>query len=139
MPSADQVKALISSLADGDETHFYTVAMQIAAHEARNGHGKLAEEIRALIDKAKARPRLPGRGPIPITRPRGEAAEILSVSYPNVRLKDMVLALATKKKLERVTANTATSRSSAAEASPRAGNFFCRGAPGPAKRSPPPC
>jgi len=102
MPSADQVKALISSLADGDETHFYTVAMQIAAHEARNGHGKLAEEIRALIDKAKARPRLPERGPIPIARPRGEAAEILSVSYPNVRLKDMVLAPGTRKKLERV-------------------------------------
>jgi SpoVK/Ycf46/Vps4 family AAA+-type ATPase len=45
---------------------------------------------------------LPGRGPIPIARPRGEAAEILSVSYPNVRLKDMVLAPGTRKKLERV-------------------------------------
>jgi hypothetical protein len=52
MPSADQVKALISSLTQGDEAHFYSVAMQIAAHEARLGHGKLAEEIRALIDKA---------------------------------------------------------------------------------------
>src|ERR1700761_9134291 len=102
MPSADQVKALILSLTEGDETHFYAVAMQIAAHEARNGHGKLAEEIRALIDKAKRRPRLTGRGPIPIARPRGEAAEILSVSYPNVHLKDMVLSPNTKKRLERV-------------------------------------
>jgi SpoVK/Ycf46/Vps4 family AAA+-type ATPase len=102
MPSADQVKALISSLSEGDETHFYTVAMQIAAHEARSGHGKLAEEIRALIDKAKARVRLPSRGAIPLARPRGEAAELLTVSYPNIRIKDMVLAPATKKKLERV-------------------------------------
>jgi hypothetical protein len=90
MPSADQIKALISSLAEGDETHFYSIAMQIAAHEARLGHGKLAEDIRSLIDKAKARTRLPSREPIPLARPRGEVAELLSVSYPNVHLKDMV-------------------------------------------------
>ena len=100
MPSADQVKALISSLSKGDEAHFYSVAMQIAAHEARMGHGKLAEEIRALIDKAKMR--LPSVGPIPLARPRGELAELLTASYPNVRLKDMILAPATRKKLERV-------------------------------------
>lgn len=102
MPSADQVKALISSLAQGDEVHFYSIAMQIAAHEARMGHGKLAEEIRALIDKAKSRMRLPASAPIPMARPKGEVAELLTVSYPNVRLKDMVLSLRTKKKLERV-------------------------------------
>src|ERR1700686_2066590 len=102
MPSADQVKALISSLSEGDEAHFYSVAMQIAAHEARLGHGKLAEDIRALIDKAKSRVRLPMKAPIPLARPRGEVAELLSVSYPNVRLKDMVLSAQTKKKLERV-------------------------------------
>jgi SpoVK/Ycf46/Vps4 family AAA+-type ATPase len=102
MPSADQVKALISSLTEGDEAHFYSVAMQIAASEARMGHEKLAEEIRALIDKAKSRPMIPSKGPIPIARPRGELAEILTASYPNVRLKDMVLAPTTRKKLERV-------------------------------------
>src|ERR1700734_1465377 len=102
MPSADQVKALISSLTQGDEGHFYSVAMQIAAHEARMGHGKLAEEIRALIDKAKSRVHMASNAPIPLARPRGEVAELLTVSYPNVYLKDMVLSLRTKKKLERV-------------------------------------
>jgi SpoVK/Ycf46/Vps4 family AAA+-type ATPase len=101
MPSADQVKALISSLAEGDEAHFYSIAMQIAAHEARMGHGKLAEEIRSLIDKAKSRVQLPSAKPIPLARPRGEVAELLSVTYPNVRLNDMVLGDA-RKKLERV-------------------------------------
>jgi SpoVK/Ycf46/Vps4 family AAA+-type ATPase len=76
--------------------------MQIAAHEARLGHGKLAEEIRALIDRAKDRARTPSKAPIPLARPRGEAAELLSVSYPNVHLRDMVLGSATKRKLERV-------------------------------------
>lgn len=102
MPSADQVKALIASLSEGDEAHFYSVAMQIAAHEARLGHGKLAEELRALIDKAKSRTQLPSKGPIPLARPRGELADLLSVSYPNVHLKDMVLATSTRRKLERV-------------------------------------
>src|SRR5882724_12184919 len=102
MPSADQVKALISSLSEGDEAHFYSIAMQIAAHEARLGHGKLAEEIRTLIDKAKARTAVPSKQPIPLARPRGEVAELLSVSYPNAHLKDMVLGSPTKRKLERV-------------------------------------
>ena len=102
MPSADQVKALISSLTEGDEAHFYSIAMQIAAHEARLGHGKFAEEIRALIDKAKARTAVPSKNPIPLARPRGEVAELLSVSYPNAHLKDMVLGPRTKTKLERV-------------------------------------
>jgi SpoVK/Ycf46/Vps4 family AAA+-type ATPase len=102
MPSADQVKALISSLAEGNEAHFYAIAMQIAAHEARLGHGKLAEEIRALIDKAKSRTSTPSKQPIPLARPRGEVAELLSVSYPNAHLKDLVLGARTKKKLERV-------------------------------------
>jgi SpoVK/Ycf46/Vps4 family AAA+-type ATPase len=102
MPSADQVKALISSLTEGDEAHFYAVAMQIAAYEARMGHGKLAEEIRNLIDKAKSRPRFPANNAIPLARPRGEASELLSVSYPNVRLNDMVLAPMLRKKLERI-------------------------------------
>lgn len=102
MPSADQVKALISSLTEGDEAHFYSIAMQIAAHEARMGHGKIAEDIRALIDKAKSRVHLPSKTPIPMARPRGEVAELLSVSYPNAHLKDMVLSAQTKRKLERV-------------------------------------
>jgi SpoVK/Ycf46/Vps4 family AAA+-type ATPase len=102
MPSADHVKALISSLTEGDEGHFYAVAMQIAAYEARMGHGKLAEEIRALIDKAKARPQFPAKNAIPLARPRGEASELLNVSYPNAHLKDMILAPPTRRKLERL-------------------------------------
>lgn len=102
MPSADQVKALIASLSEGDEAQFYSIAMQIAAHEARLGHGKFAEELRALIDKAKSRTHAPSRGPIPLARPRGETAELLSFSYPVTRLADMVLGASTRKKLERV-------------------------------------
>ena len=101
MATADQVKALLNSLLEGDEAHFYSVAMQIAAAEARMGHGKFAEEIRALIDKVKDRPVLPGRVPIPLARPRGEVAGLLTVTYPNVRLSDMVLSAGVRRKIER--------------------------------------
>ncbi len=102
MASADQVKALITAIIEGDEAHFYAVAMQTAAYEARMGHGKLAEEIRSLIDKAKSQPRVSAKNAIPMARPRGEASELLSVSYPNVQLKDMILPPSTRRKLDRV-------------------------------------
>ncbi|MBP5856695.1 ATP-binding protein [Marivibrio halodurans] len=102
MPTADQIKALLASHADGDEAQFFAVAMQIAAAEARQGHGKVAEELRALIDKAKTKGGVRGTTPIPIAKPRGELADILSASYPKTKLSDMVLAEALEKRLSRV-------------------------------------
>jgi SpoVK/Ycf46/Vps4 family AAA+-type ATPase len=93
MANGDQLKALLRSFAEGDDRHFYSVAMQLAAHEAKQGHGKLAEELRELIDAAKSRRHEPaGNGAIPIARPKGELASLLSVSYPARRLSDMVLS-----------------------------------------------
>jgi len=102
MPTADQLKALLASHAEGDEAQFFAVAMQIAATEARSGHGKLAEELRGLIDKAKSRRTLDPRAPIPLARPRGELADILSVTYPKTKLSDMVLGETLEKQLLRV-------------------------------------
>lgn len=100
MASADQLKALFKSHLEGDAQRFFSVAMQVAAHEARMGHGKLAEELRALIDEAK---RGPGtKQPTPISRPRGELAGLLAVSYPKGRLADMVLDESLEQKIQRV-------------------------------------
>ena len=54
MATGEQLKALVKSYIDGDEARFFTLALQVAAHEARRGHGKLAQEIRELIDRARA-------------------------------------------------------------------------------------
>lgn len=102
MPTADQIKALLASHAEGDEAQFFAVAMQIAATEARAGHGKLAEELRGLIDKIKSRTAVDRTGPIPLARPRGELADFLTVSYPNTKLPDMVLGAPLEKRLARV-------------------------------------
>ena len=53
MANAAQLKALLKSHLDGDDDRFFSIAMQVAAHEARRGHGKLAEDLRAMIDNAK--------------------------------------------------------------------------------------
>jgi len=90
MANAAQMVALLKSHLDGDEEHFYAVALQVAANEAKLGHDKLAIEIRHLIDEAKRTKAK--RNIIPLNRPRGELANLLLVSYPEYRLSDMVLS-----------------------------------------------
>lgn len=93
MAIADQLKALIKSHIDGDDSHFYAVAMQVAAHEAKLGHGKLAQELRTLIDEAKKHKAFSEKRDklIPIAQPRGEVSSLLGLSYPKLRMNDMVL------------------------------------------------
>ena len=100
MASAEHIKALFRSHLDGDDDRFFSVAVQVAAHEARLGHGKLAEELRAMIDEAKSR-RVPG-APVPIGRPRGELANLLEASYPKSRLVEMILEEALAIQIRRV-------------------------------------
>lgn len=105
MASANQLKALIKSYVEGDDDRFCSVAMQLAAHEAKIGHGKLAEELRRLVDQAKARRGLSPKTPekaIPIGRPRGELAGLLHASFPKNRLADMVLDEHLQYQLKRV-------------------------------------
>lgn len=105
MASADQLKALLKSHLNGDDEHFYAVAMQLAAHEAKLGHGQLAIELRELVDRAKSERDLTHRAsnqPIPIGRLRGELAAVLQVSYPKAQLVDMVLDAGLAEQLQRV-------------------------------------
>jgi SpoVK/Ycf46/Vps4 family AAA+-type ATPase len=53
MATAEQIKSLIRSHLSDNSEQFYTIALQVAAHEAQQGHGELAHEIRAIIDKAQ--------------------------------------------------------------------------------------
>jgi SpoVK/Ycf46/Vps4 family AAA+-type ATPase len=104
MASAEQIKALLKSHINGDDSHFFSVAMQVAAHEAKLGHGKLAEELRDMVDAAKAkRPRGEPGKLVQFNKPRGELASILSVSYPATRLVDMVLDDGVAAQLQRIT------------------------------------
>lgn len=104
MASAEQIKALLKSHIEGDDSHFYSVAMQVAAHEAKLGHGKLAEELRDMIDAAKGRtaPTQSGKRLALISQPRGDLAGLLDASYPKSRLAEMVLDQSTDERLRRI-------------------------------------
>ena len=95
MASSEQIKALIKSHISRDDGHFLSVAMQVAAHEAKLGHGKLAEELRLMIDAAKSRIGQDSTGKLvaigSAAKPRGELANLLTVSHPASRFGDMVL------------------------------------------------
>jgi len=78
MATAEQVKALIESHTKGDEPRFLAIAMQVAALEARQGHVRLAGELREIIDRAKE----DGvKRPVPLAQPRGELGGLLAASY----------------------------------------------------------
>jgi SpoVK/Ycf46/Vps4 family AAA+-type ATPase len=55
MATAEQLKSLIRSHYSNEVERFSTVALQVAAHEAQQGHLSLAVEIRELIDKERHR------------------------------------------------------------------------------------
>lgn len=99
--TTEQLKALLQSHIDGDNSQFYSVAMQMAAHEAKLGHGKLAQDLRNLIDKAKSNSNSLPKLTL-LAAPRGELSGLLEVSYPKLKLIDMVLSPAIAEGLHRL-------------------------------------
>jgi SpoVK/Ycf46/Vps4 family AAA+-type ATPase len=104
MSAARHMIALLRSHLDGDDQEFLSVAMQAAAHEARLGHASIAQQLRELIDAAKARASAARSrsGQLVVLEPRGELANLLSVETPTVRLSDMALPEALCERLNRV-------------------------------------
>ena len=58
MASAEQIKALLKTHSERDEQRFYSIALQVAASEARKGHHKLADEIKTLVEKNQFKPNI---------------------------------------------------------------------------------
>ena len=102
MTASRHLIALLKSHIDGDDEHFLSVAMQVAAHEARQGHGKLAQELRDLVDEARLRTKVRGKKPVPLAQPKGELANLVSVAYSDTRLSSMVLPAELEERLKRV-------------------------------------
>jgi SpoVK/Ycf46/Vps4 family AAA+-type ATPase len=105
MATADQVKALVRSHGDGDDVRFYSVALQVAAHAARSGQGRFAQELRDLVDTVQTHATgTDGRSrrPVPVARPKGELADLLTVAYPSTRISDVSLEAGVRQRLDRV-------------------------------------
>lgn len=95
MATAEQVKSLIKSHATGQPEQFYTVALQVAAHEARQGHQELALEIRALVESGRSKA---GRDP----GLSSDLANLVLKSEPTARVSQLVLGGDLKERIERI-------------------------------------
>jgi SpoVK/Ycf46/Vps4 family AAA+-type ATPase len=95
MATAEQLRALIKSHYDADPERFSTIAMQVAAHEARQGHDSLARDIRSLIDRASAStPKV-----IPFRR---DLDDLVLTTDPRAHLSDLILVDEARRRVERV-------------------------------------
>lgn len=103
MAAAEQIKSLIKSFSEGDDSRFYATAMQIAAAEARKGHQDLAEELKKLIQdskKSKINDRTLKR--LPVNTAQKELNDLLEFTRPDDKLKDMVLSSRLKQSIQRI-------------------------------------
>jgi len=83
MAKAEQIIELLKSHISGDDGRFFAIAMQVAAHEAQQGHEKLAQELKVLIDKAKEKKSTVStqNAVVSFLQPKGELANLLSAEY----------------------------------------------------------
>ena len=103
MATAHQIKALLKSYTRGDDEHFLTVALQIAANEARKGHTALAQEIKKLVDEAQSRRSSRTSSNLMVmARPQGELESLLEVVEPSVRLAQLVVLQTLRQRLNRI-------------------------------------
>ncbi|MBB4802101.1 SpoVK/Ycf46/Vps4 family AAA+-type ATPase [Flavobacterium nitrogenifigens] len=93
MAAADQIKSLIKSFGDGDESRFFATALQIAATEARKGHSIFAQELKSVIEKARKERSLDviEQKAIPLNVHKRDLQELIEVFHPKIKLNNMVL------------------------------------------------
>jgi SpoVK/Ycf46/Vps4 family AAA+-type ATPase len=86
--SGEHIKALVRSHATGDDQSFYSVAMQVAAQAARQGHHRLASDLKDAVESSRGSV---SRHVTSIAQPRGDLAELVTATHPEVALRDLVL------------------------------------------------
>ena len=103
MASSEQLKALLQSHLDKEDDRFMSIALQVAAHEARNGHGKLAQELRDLVLTAKKKANLDTNTPVSIAKStQDDNTGLLFTTYPKNKLVDLIAKDDLKLRLERL-------------------------------------
>ncbi len=103
MATAEQIKALLKS---HDDQRFYSIALQVAAREARQGHHKLASDIKAMVERSQKRAKSLGvvaTKPTPFTQqPKGDLKGLLELTHSSVRSSELVLSSEIRERLEQV-------------------------------------
>lgn len=105
MATAEQLKVLLKSHAERDDVRFYSTALQVAAQEARNGHNKLASDIKSLVEKFQTRSinSVASSKLTPLTQqPKGDLKGLLELTHNPVRSNALVLNKEVQERLENV-------------------------------------
>ncbi len=104
MATAEQLKSLLRSHAERDDQRFYSVALQVAAREARQGHNKLAHEIKSLVEKSqKSTASEISSTPTPfVQQPKGEINGLLELTHPSIHFNELVVSNEIRKHLDKV-------------------------------------
>lgn len=84
----EHITAMVRSHASGDDASFYSVALQVAAREAKQGHHVLADGIKKAVDSS--RQTAPVDNVTRLAQPRGDLAELVEASHPNVKLRQFI-------------------------------------------------
>ncbi|PTQ86802.1 AAA family ATPase [Agitococcus lubricus] len=104
MATAEQIKTLLRSHVERDDQRFYSTALQVAAQEARQGHHKLASDIKEMIEKSqKNNLELAKNKPIPLLQqPKGDLNGLLDLVHKTVRINELVLSEQVLERLNKV-------------------------------------
>lgn len=104
MAKAEQIIELLKSHITGDNHRFFAIAMQVAAHEAQQGHEKLAQELKALIDKAKERQSAitTKASVVSLIQPKGDLANLLSAEYTNITFARLTFSAGITRRFKRI-------------------------------------
>ena len=89
MSNAKQILAMLRSRAEGDDEQFFSIALQVAASEARQGRRTTAEELRSAVEAARSMSQ--SSVPIQFAKPRGDLEGIIEFRESRYVLKDVVL------------------------------------------------
>ena len=95
MATAEQIKSLINSHFSGSDERFATIALQIAAHEARSGRTNVAEEIKRVIDNSKSKT-------VKLNPFQKDLQGLITESFPEKRLNELVISEEIKNRLARI-------------------------------------
>ncbi len=96
MATAEQIKALIKSHFNDDKERFYTISLQLAAHESKQGHNSIAKAIRDIVDKGHQQTK---SKIIPFP---GKLQGLVLIEEPETPKSSLVMPDALEKRIDRI-------------------------------------
>lgn len=125
MATADQIKNLIKAHYDQSEERFKTAALRIAASEAKQGHTKLARDIKAIVDSSSRKT----YRAISLSNKDG----LFDIAYPSLDKNDLVVSKELQDKIFRVLTEYRNKEKLAAYGLSNRRKILLEGAPGTGK------